>query len=55
MLRNPIKTITMLIFQDLTRCPAYFAPGNGLLPAGDNLIPMGRKPLPGGDRSLPSK
>ena len=34
---------------DLTRCPADLAPGDGLLPAGDNLFPMGWKLLPGGD------
>ena len=34
---------------DLTRCPADLAPGDGLLPAGDNLFLMGRKLLPGGD------
>jgi hypothetical protein len=27
---------------DLTRCPADLAPGDGLLPAEDNLFPMGR-------------
>ena len=34
---------------DLTRCPADLAPGDGLLPAGDNLFLMGRKLLTGGD------
>ena len=34
---------------DLTRCPADLAPGDGLLPAGDDLFPMYRKLLPGGD------
>ena len=46
---NHLKELLVGDNDDLTRCPADLAPGDGLLPAGDNLFLMGRKLLPGGD------